>query len=453
MLRNRLIILPILFIILLADIIHTNIISNGIESRFKRLHTSGVTINLVSEEKSFFHTKKELLITLEKSDLVSDALLELDADDPMRVLLSTMEGVTLKVILVHKKLIFSNNLQLTFRIVTLPEHFQEASLLLANILEYTLKHPDLFKANYHVWKGTFSFAIASLKERFEAENNISYDIEADRLKATGFLHAKDDFKFSTSTQKFILDLYEGNSRKIRFELDQGGFSTEKTPQFRSLEINGEALHLTLPPQEQNSTIKITDFHAKQSQSDHKFTDIESNLYLGSLSLQSQGSIYAVKNFNYDLDLYHLDRKVLDRIGDLIGSSNQSEVLFIFEDLSKELSNLLQEDAAIHLKKLSFDGLIFKDKPYNEASFSLLAKSGGEETPIAFESKIHLSQEIYTTFLEHIPNAGATKPYLKDPNVVDFDLNLSPRGLVLNGHLLTLAESNTTQESITDEKSD
>lgn len=447
--KKFILISSLISILILASILHNSVINSGLDNKLKKLHASGVFVDIIKEHEGFFTTEKTFTVRLDKVELVADLLLGIRNNDPLLVHLSKLQGLKLTVSVEHTKFIFSNDIHLHISLANLPEYFADQSKLLSDILAYSKKQSELIRTTYNVWNNSFNITLPSLHHQFTAEHNLSYALNIDNLQLEGVIENHSDFTLSTSLSSFELTLIEDKTPKVKLTLNQPSFSYTTHPDQTQTELAIDRFDLFLDNDE-NATIKLSEFESSQSYIQEEMTNFKSSLSLDTLTLRTAQQNLELQDFRYDINLDHLNPQTLAHLSELIHTTNTNEVIFIFDDLSDDMLSLIQDDAYIKINDISFSNMILDKTPYYDAELALLAQSQSEnlELPIKFELKLHLSRALYKYFLDHVPNASFTQNYLpKDSAAADFDLSLIEDGFLINGHILSFTQDNNQSQDL------
>lgn len=429
-----------LFIII--SFVHNTIISKALDEKLKKLHASGIFIEMLKEKNYIFKDKKNFVVRLDKVDLVAELLFGLRTNDPLLVHLSKLQGLKLNVKLSHTKFIFSNELVMYLSIHALPEYFSNQSQLFGDLVKFSNSNPELIQTSLNVWDNSFSFNIPSLTHTFPAEHNLSFNVALKDLSLFGYIKKHSDFDINSQCEKFHLTLLDKSQKKAELSITESFINLHHIDSTLGNAISFETLRLSFMG-EQNSTLAMKELQASQS------FDQEQNSYFNSIlnleSLQLAGAkkeILSLKNVAYDLALDNLDYTTITHIRELIHTSNTNDVVFIFDDISKDIATLIEHQAVMTLNNLSFDDIALRNRHYQDAKFSFHAKSQpyNKDVPMDFELNMHLSKALYREFLEQVPNASLTQKFITEHNsTADFHLQLTKSGLMLNNKNLLLKQ--------------
>jgi hypothetical protein len=447
--------LPLLLLLMGASVVHNNVISNTLDEKLKKLHASGVYVEMLHEDHDIFTNTKKFIIRLDKVELIAELLFGIQNSEPIMVHLSKLQGLKLLIELEHTKFIFSNELAMFISMTSLPQHFNNQSLLFNEILAFSKNNPKMIHTLFNVWSNAFAFHIPAIKHTFAAENNISYNIDMEELSLFGYVKNHSDFDISNRCKKLSINLKEHNQTKATMNLHDNTFNVIHHDESTDSSFAINAMNFTFN-MDTNSSIYINDFQAEQSFIHDETNEILSKLKLKKLSLKDSSEIFTLKDLHYDIAFNHLDVQTVGDIKELIDTSNTHTVAFIFNDLSDDIAALIQQGARINLEEFSFSDLYIRGKHYNDAKLSLKAVSQpkNRDLPIDLEMRLHLSKALYQAFLDQVPNASLTLNYVEDKNSsIDFHLKLSKEGLLLNSKNLFIQavesvtehnETNTTE---------
>lgn len=425
--------IPFVLLLIIGSFLHNSIISNALDEKLKKLHASGIFIEMQHEEDNVFSNKKDFIIRLDKVELVAELLFGLRNNDPLVVQLSKLQGLKLNVKLSHNKFIFSNELVMYLSMHTLPEYFLNQSQLFTELVDYSHSHPDLIQTKLNVWDNSFSFHIPTLHHLFLAEHNMSFNVNLENFLLYGYIKNHSDFDIYNDCQSLHVAMLEKNTTKVELDLNQSSINLNHVDKTLDSSIFFKDLVLKFALHEP-LTLAMHNLNANQNFAQEDESYFKSLLQIEQLKLSSTKDIFSLDNINYDLALKHLDYTTIAHIRELIHTSNTNTVAFIFDDLSKDIQTLIKHQAEIKVRQLSFSDIAFEDKHYQDAKLSLHAISQPENTlqPIDFDLKIHLSQALYQAFLNNVANASLTENFIKDSNSsVDFHLELTEKGFLLN----------------------
>jgi hypothetical protein len=422
------------------------------DDKLKKLHASGIYVELLKENNSLFSNTKEFVIRLDKLELVADLLLGIRNNDPLMVHLSKLQGLKLSVSLSHTKFIFSNNLNLYISLVDLPEYFKNQAILFSELMNYSKENPQLIKTTFNVWNNALNLQIPKLKHHFQAENNLSYDIGFDNFEFDAYIHSHSEFNILTKLKNLNISLDHFNKKAVSFKLTQGLINLISQGKNTQIEIKSDHVHFGLNV-ENNSSIELSKIHSFQSYQEDSMTDFTSRLNINKLLLHHTNESIQVNDFDYDIVLEHLNPQTLSHITELIHTSNTNSVAFVFDDLSDNILSLIKDNSSLNLTDFSFSDLLVNDKHFYDAKLSLKAQSQAEvqEQPILLNLNLHLSKTLYEYFLNNVANASFTKHYLKSPNSIDFHLSLTPEGFILNDKelLFNHVDNNSSENNQTE----
>ena len=422
------------------------------DDKLKKLHASGIYVELLKEDNSLFSNTKEFIIRLDKVELVADLLLGMRNNDPLLVHLSKLQGLKLSISLSHTKFIFSNNLNLYMSVIDLPEYFKNQSVLFSEMLDFSKKNPHLIRTTFNVWNNALNLEIPTLHHRFQAENNLSYDVNLEALELDAFIYNHSNFNILSKMDTFNIALKHLEESQVIFNIKNGSLNLITQEQNTQVEIKSDHLYLGLHI-DKNSTIEVSQFHSFQSYQEERMTNFKSQLSMKKLHVDYNDESIQVNDSNYDIELLHLNPKVLSHITDLIHTSNTNSVAFVFDDLSDDILSLLKDDSALHLNNLSFSDILVNDQHFYDAKLSLNAQSQSEnhELPVLFNLNLHLSKTLYKYFLNNVANASFIQYYLDNTNSIDFHMALTPHGFMLNDKELLFInhETNSSENNQSD----
>ncbi len=435
--KRVLLFLPLLLIVITAMIIHNSVIANTLDEKLKKLHASGVYIDMIHEKNEILSNKKHFIIRLDKVELIAELLFGVQSSDPILVHLSKMQGLKLNIELVHKKFIFSNELLMFISMDDLPEYFTNQSILFNDVLEFSKSNPKMIETTFNVWDHSFAFHIPTIKHLFHAENNISYDVDIDHLSLKGYIKSHTDFDITNRSEKLSIIVSESNTTKASLNVKDHFFNIFYVDNGIDSSMGVKKLDLRFD-MEAPVSLQLEDFQASQSYQEQDTVTISSTLKLKHLGLTEKEAQFALKDLDYDIIFKHLDIQTVDDIRELIHTSNTHTVAFIFDDLSEDIASLIKHQAHFKLNNFSFNDLYLEGTHYNDAklSFEALSQPENQELPVKLDMKLHLSQALYQSFLDQVPNASLTQHYIKDHNSsVDFHLTLTKEGFILNDQTL------------------
>ena len=425
--------IPLFILIIIASIIHNTIITNALNDKLKKLHASGIFIEMLKQEDRLFQNKKDFMIRIDKVELVAELLFGMRNNDPLMVHLSKLQGLKLNVQLSHTKFIFSNELVMYLSINTLPEYFANQSQLFTDLLLFSNANPELIQTRFNVWDNSFSFNIPELEHTFIAEHNLSYEVKLEDLSLYGYITNHSDFDIYNDCETFYFSMLKSNQKKSQLYVEDSSLNLSHIDSTISTAISFEHLDLNLSLSKP-LTLQLEGFSTQQSFLQENYSDFSSVLNLDSLRLFDTKEIFSFKNLAYDVVLKHLDYATIAHIRELIHTSNTNTVVFISDDLSKDLETLIKYQAEINVNNLSFEDIYLNEKHYADAKLSLHAISTPENSirPIDFTMDLHLSKPLYAEFLERVPNASLTKNFITDTNSsADFHLRVTEKGFILN----------------------
>lgn len=445
--------IPFILLFIIISFIHNAIIANTLDEKLKKLHASGIFIEMLKEEKHVFKNKKDFIIRLDKVELIAELLFGLRTNDPLLVQLSKLQGLKLNVKLSHTKFIFSNELVMYLSINTLPGYFSNQSQLFSDLVNFSNSNPELIQTRINVWDNSFSFNIPSLTHTFAAEHNLSYDVNLEELSLFGYIKNHSDFDINSQCEKLHITLLDHEEKRSELFVAQSSINLHHIDKTLGNTISFAELKLDFIG-DQNSTLMMKELHASQNFDEEKKSYFNSILSLELLKLSEKEEILSLSNLAYDLALDNLDYTTITHIRELIHTSNTNTVVFIFDDISKDIATLIRHKAVMTLNNLSFDDISFKDKHYKDAKLSFHAKSQpyNKRVPIDFELNMHLSRALYREFLDQVPNASLTQNFITEHNsTADFHMKLTKEGLMLNNKNLQVKpkqENNTTDQNLT-----
>lgn len=445
---NRIKIIIISFIVLFftIDILDTYIVDKSLEKKLAKLHASGLYIKTLKRKETFFILEHQFLITLQKSDLASEMLLGLSSKDPFSISLAQYEDATLKVTLTHTRYIFSHQINMEVSIEQLPESFSQSSLYFDTLLNiYKMTRKKIF-VHYALLSHDFTIKFLQDDQSFPMENNTSFTLKNTPVTLTGNLSNNKQYRFELQIPQLSLTLLENNQTNVTLKLKAFDFSfqngTEKNGYFIKLDEGNVSFY---HPKQSHVSIKKLNINQYHTNAD--FMGIYSTLNLQKLDINTSEQQIGVDNFAYNIDIQHLDKERMAHITTLIDSSNNNDIIFVFDELSKSISAILRDKFAFHIHDFSFDNLSIDHVPYGKNHLNLNLNIDKQAKPaLGFDMNLTVSQKLFKHFINLVPNANLSINYLDnyDQNAshYTFQLQNSTHGLLINHKPLSREHNET-----------
>jgi len=363
---KKLVIFLVLFVgFAFLPFLGNKVIQDTIDQRLEQLHSDGLDIKLVKEEKRYLDTKLIYNIKVLDKKKFIDFLQQFSSKQLPPYTKNLIDGVELGVVVKYPNIPLSDKIDLDIYPTKLPDELrqkvaQNDEKLLKKIDTIIQEKKVLYHINYAVTSGEFSGYMKDFDETFEEFHGNKIAIAYSDIVAhgKGFLLAPESLKVSVGKINASVDAKEG------------GFELELTKLFSSSNFETDTTYIT-SLNLMSGKLKARDNKGKiiinttlnglgvnfSSNTQNKDAELFAKGVIEKFSFVNMQGDYKGENLQYDIQVDGLDKKSYIKLKDIVEKIQFSQEEQQQGQIYEEILSILKNGFDLKIAKFSLQNFI------------------------------------------------------------------------------------------------
>lgn len=443
-------------LICIIPIIGNTLIKDTLEFNIKKFESHGIQIIKSDETTSYLETAREYEFLLKDSEKFIHYLEKHSNEQLPPYTHSLLSGTKIGVFLKYSNIPFFNTISLDVYPLTLsPNVINDLEVkdqdFLKNIEVFLQKKGFLYHIDYELISNEFSGYIKDVDENYILKNNaqVIMKLEGTTFNGNGDLIAPSSLQFlSKNIDMRVLNVDEQMSFSIENFSAASNFENQTT-YLSSYKLD----NLMVVLQQENAQKEQMDISKMylnlSSNTQNELAEINTKLSFEEMYIQRKDLDINASNFNYDIAVSKMDKRVFKELTYLISQAKSSHTNND-KNIEKTVIDLLAKGLQLNVIDLSSKKIIFNNDDLK--GFTISSELELEEDPylaskimispllvvgnIDFDFQSKISKKLLDTFVASIPVPLAVDKYIQSIND-EVDLNVSYRqgSLKINGQTL------------------